>query len=188
MFRKLKRLFKKLFKRKKEISQEVSSPLDFLQVRECNQAGLHLIESFEGLYLKSYRCPAGVWTIGYGTIKYPNGQKVKHGERITKSQAEQYLAYEVTEVAVAIDNHLRKCRLTLTPNQFSALVSFAYNLGVGPVVEKSRTMGGALRRHDLPGMADAFLVYNKARVSGRLKTLAGLVRRRKAERALFLAP
>jgi lysozyme len=155
--------------------------------QSCNPAGLKLIMEFEGLYLQSYRCPAGVWTVGYGTTIYPNGKKVKHGEKVTKRQAKNYLQYDLTDAAVAIASHARKCKLTLSPNQFSALVSFAYNLGTGPVVEKNRTMGGALRDHDYQAMAEAFLVYNKARVKGKLKELKGLTRRRKAERTLFLS-
>src|SRR5690349_12536176 len=97
--------------------------------RKIAKPGLDLIKSFEGLFLKPYLCPAKVPTIGYGTIMYPNGKKVTlQDPEITQAQAEQYLEHEVNEKAAGVE----KCvTIPINQNQFDALVSFAYNLGVG---------------------------------------------------------
>ena len=156
-------------------------------IRGCNDAGVELVMTFEGLYFNSYKCPAGVWTIGYGTTIYPSGQKVTRGEKITKTLAKFYLANDLKEASMEVEQCLRLRSMELNDNQFAALVSFTYNLGIGPTQSRNRSMGSALANHDLEAMADAFLLYNKARVGGRLKALRGLTRRRHEERKLFLS-
>ena len=84
--------------------------------------GLDLVKSFEGLYTKAYKCPAGVWTIGYGHTK-----GVKRGQRITKEQAVEYLKWDIQPII----NYLNKLNVCKTQGQFGALVSFIFNLGVG---------------------------------------------------------
>jgi lysozyme len=131
-----------------------------------NEAGLSLIKEFEGLRLESYKCPAGVWTIGYGTTA-----GVSRGMSVTKEDAERLLRADTARFEIAVC----ALRRPFTSNQFSALVSFAYNCG-----------SANLRRLCLgrtnAEIADALLLYNKA--DG--KVLAGLTRRREAERKLFL--
>lgn len=82
-----------------------------------------LIKKYEGCRLTAYKCPAGVWTIGYGTTTYPDGTPVKEGDHCTKDEAEVYLTYYVKS----------KIRIPrgLTRNQADALTSLIYNIGQG---------------------------------------------------------
>ena len=85
-----------------------------------------LIMSMEGCKLKAYLCPADVPTIGYGSILYPTGVKVKLGDVITQQIADELLAWEVNEKAKGV----AATKINVTQNQFDALVSFAYNVGL----------------------------------------------------------
>lgn len=132
-----------------------------------NPAGLQLIESFEGLRLTSYQDSVGVWTIGYG-----HTAGVKPGQTITQQQAQAFLQQDLGVAEVAVN----KLGLTLTDNQFAALVSFTFNLGGGNL--------NKLMSHGLAAVPDRILLFDHA--GG--KVLAGLTRRRQAERALYLTP
>jgi len=143
---------------------------------KLNQKGIDLVKHFEGCYLKAYKCPAGVWTIGYG---HTSG--VKEGMEITKVEAEIMLINDLNKVAIMIEKFLPK---TLNDNQFSALVSFAFNCGVGAL--ESSTALKRIRQGDMEGAADALTLWNKATVNGKKVVLKGLVRRREAEKQLFL--
>ena len=157
-------------------------------VREMSKEGIDLVKSFEGLYLHAYKCPANVTTIGYGTTIYPNGNDIQMGDTCTKEEAEAYLQYDLLAERSTVETTARKCKLLLNDNQFSALVSLAYNVGSAVITQSSRSTGSALLSKDYDRIADSFLVYNKARNKyGFLVELNGLTRRRKAERALFLS-
>jgi GH24 family phage-related lysozyme (muramidase) len=132
-----------------------------------NQAGLQLIESFEGLRLTAYQDSVGVWTIGYGHTK-----GVAQGQTITQQQAQAFLQQDLAVAEGDVNGH----NLTLTDNQFAALVSFAFNLGGGNL--------NKLLSHGLDAVADRILLFDHA--GG--KQLPGLTRRRTAERALYLTP
>ena len=132
-----------------------------------NAAGLQLIESFEGLRLKSYQDSVGVWTIGYGHTK-----GVKAGQTITQQQAQAFLQQDLGVAEAAVN----KLGLTLTDNQFAALVSFTFNLGAGNLK--------VLFKDGLAAVPDRILLFDHA--GGR--QLPGLTRRRQAERALYLTP
>jgi lysozyme len=146
---------------------------------KVSKEGLELIKKHEGLRLDAYRCPAGVWTIGYGITSSAGVGKVVPGMKITHAQAEDMLrrALGVYEQGV-----LKALNRAPTQNQFDALVSFAFNVGV-PAMSKSSVI-----RHytagDLNKAANAFSMWNKAKG----KVLPGLTRRRAEERALFLKP
>lgn len=135
---------------------------------KTNSAGLKLIKEFEGCRLKAYKCPAGVWTIGYG-----HTAGVKEGDVITQAKADEYLKKDLQ----MYESYVSNSSLELNENQFSALVSFTYNCGAGNLMT-------LIKGRSLSQIADALLLYNKA--NG--KTLTGLIRRRKAERELFLTP
>ncbi|HEY9643946.1 MAG TPA: glycoside hydrolase family protein [Coleofasciculaceae cyanobacterium] len=140
---------------------------------KISQKGVDLVKSFEGgPYLDAYRDPVGVWTIGYGTT-----DGVKAGMRITKAQAEQYLQEDLTQFEKAVKDNVR---VPLNTDQFSALVSFTYNVGEGALA--SSTLLRLLNQGDYQGAADQFLRWNK----GGGQELPGLTRRRNAERAMFL--
>ena len=142
-----------------------------------SQTGVNLIKGFEGKRLVAYDDGVGVWTIGYGTIKYPNGIRVKKGDTCTELQAETYLKSDLVKFENAIN---RLVKVPLNQNQFDALASFTYNLGETNLSKS--TLLRKLNAKDYKGAADQFLVWNKA--GGRV--LTGLVRRREAERNLFL--
>lgn len=145
-----------------------------------NEAGLTLIKEFEGFRAETYKCSAGVLTIGYGTTAAAGvGIDPKPGMRITEPQATEYLAKTVDKFAAQI-----RPVLTREPNenQWAAMVSLAYNIGPGAFAKSS--VARLFNAGDDEGAAAAFLLWNKAKG----KVLKGLSRRREAERALFLSP
>ena len=144
-----------------------------------SQRGVELIKMFEGLELEAYRDIAGVWTIGYGHT----GADVKRGMRVTMREAENLLRRDLKprEDAVA-----RLAAVQLNQNEFDALVSFVYNVGVSAF--RRSTARKRLNRDDRLGAADALTWWNRATISGNLREVFGLTRRRAAERALFLTP
>ncbi|QXR26967.1 lysozyme [Acinetobacter junii] len=144
---------------------------------KTSQVGIELISSFEGIRLNAYDDGVGVWTIGIGTTVYPNGVKVKKGDKCTLEQAHEYLAHDMIEFEKTVNDSVK---VSLSQNQFDALVSLAYNIGSGAF--KNSTLLKKLNAKDYAGAADQFLVWNK----GGGKVMKGLVRRREAERALFL--
>lgn len=133
---------------------------------KTSSRGIELIKSFEGCHLTAYKCPAGVWTIGYG---HTSG--VKSGQTITQAQADAYLASDLGKY----EKYVAATGLELNQNQFDALVSFTYNCGNG----KLKTL---IRNRTLEQIGEAILLYNKS--NG--KVLQGLVKRRQAERDLFV--
>ncbi|MFB9156477.1 lysozyme [Chromobacterium violaceum] len=142
---------------------------------KTNAAGISLIKQFEGVRLAAYQDMVGVWTIGYGHT----GPDVKAGLAITQQQADQLLAADLEKFETGV----RKAVIVpLNANQFSALVSFSYNLGLGNL--RSSTLLRLLNKGDYDGAAAQFPRWNRA--GG--QAVAGLTRRRKAEQALFLTP
>jgi len=95
---------------------------------EVNKAGKDLIKRFEGCKLKAYRCPALLWTIGYGNTFYEDGTKVKEGDVITQERAEQLFDIIVEDFADKVKQLVKQ---NLTDNNFAAIVSFTFNVGVG---------------------------------------------------------
>lgn len=136
--------------------------------------GLALIQQFEGCRLTAYKCPAGVWTIGYGHTGAVDGKPIGKGLKITKDKATELLRSDCAR----FEAHVAKySSYNWTQHEFDALVSFAFN--VGSIAQL--TANGKRSRAEI---AEAMLRYNKA--GG--KALAGLTRRRQAERELFLTP
>ena len=132
-----------------------------------------LIETFEGCSLRPYLCPAGYWTIGYGHLCG------RFQPEISKDFAEQLLAFDTHHAEDAV---LRLTRpKNLTPGQFAALTSFTFNLGAGAL--QASTLRHCFMRGDISGAAGQFLLWTH----GGGRVLPGLVARRAAERALFLA-
>lgn len=138
---------------------------------KTNDKGINLIKEFEGCRLKSYLCPAGVWTIGYG-----HTQGVKPDMVITQLDAERFLRQDLKRFEDAISTLVK---VSLTPNQFSALVSFVYNVGINAF--KNSTLLRKLNQKDYKGAANELLRWDK--VNG--KPLLGLTKRRIAEKDLF---
>ena len=148
-----------------------------------NEAGIAIIKKWESFMAKPYLCPAGVPTIGYGSTFYPNGTKVTMKDKaITKEEAHQLLVNALVktfepEVDKAVVNEIND-------NQFSALVSFTYNMGIGNL--KESTLLKKVNAGDYLGASKEFKRWNKARVKGVLQVLAGLTSRRKDEAELFV--
>lgn len=148
---------------------------------KVSQTGINLIAGFEGLRLDAYPDPGTgnePITIGYGTTIYPNGIKVKMGDVITKSEALDYLQFEVEEKAITVSQ--LTLSITLNQNQFDALVSFSYNVGLG-ALKKSTLLKKVKADPNDPTIERAFLMW--ARAGGRV--MAGLKRRRQAEADLY---
>ena len=144
---------------------------------KASQKAIDLIKEFEGFEPKAYICPAGILTIGYGTTK-----NVQRNQIITESVAEQFLMRDLQSIENQINNAVK---VSLNQNQFDALVSFVYNLGIGNLT--ASTLLRKLNANDLMGAANEFPKWNKATVNGVKKELAGLTKRREAERKLFLS-
>ncbi|MBB5519309.1 lysozyme [Amphiplicatus metriothermophilus] len=141
--------------------------------------GVALIKRFEGLELEAYQDIAGIWTIGYGHT----GPDVKPGMKITEAEAEALLKRDLKPREEAVE---RLVKVPLNQNEFDALVSFVYNVGI-EAFRKSTALR-RLNKGDRIGAAEALTWWNKATVGGVLREVAGLTRRRAAERALFLEP
>ena len=145
-----------------------------------SEKGLAMIEKFEGCLLKASNKLDGVWTIGYGQTGRYYGKRVRRGMTTTKAEAHAWLRDH--SIKTYEDAVTQAVKVPLNQNQFDALVSFTYNVGVGAL--KQSTALRKLNAGDYAGAADALTMWRKRR----RKVLAGLVRRRKEERALFLTP
>ena len=145
-----------------------------------SEKGLAMIEKFEGCLLKASNKLDGVWTIGYGQTGRYYGKRVRRGMTTTKAEAHAWLRDH--SIKTYEDAVTQAVKVPLNQNQFDALVSFTYNVGVGAL--KQSTALRKLNAGDYAGAADALTMWTKCR----RKVLAGLVRRRKEERALFLTP
>ena len=150
-----------------------------------------LIKAFEGCHNTPYLCPAKLWTVGYGHVLYPEQARLKADERPAYPlKPEHNRVWDVDEIDALLQADLRKFEagvLRLCPPaadndcHFGAEVSFSFNVGLGNL--QSSTLRMKYNRGDTEGAADEFLKWNK---SGG-KVLPGLVRRREAERMLFLS-
>ena len=140
---------------------------------KASSKALELIKQFEGLRLKAYLCPGGVWTIGYG---HTSG--VKSGMVITEAQAEEFLLSDIAVFEKAVNDQ----NLALTQNMFDALVSFTFNVGVDNFKRSTLLCKIKVNPWD-NAIMDEFLrwVYSKGRV------LPGLQRRRLAEMKLYFS-
>lgn len=139
---------------------------------KISDVGLDLIQEFEGLRLVAYQDPVGIWTIGYGHTR-----TARPGMRISIEQAGALMREDLAGFERCVE---RAVWAPMNQNEFDALVSWAYNVGCGAVAKS--TLVRKLNSGDRKGAADELLRWNKA--GG--KVLAGLTRRRRAERELFL--
>ena len=143
--------------------------------KSTSQRGIDLIKLFEGLRLTAYQDMVGVWTIGYGHT----GPDVKAGLTITQQQAEQLLINDLARFNNGVNALVT---VKINQNQFDALISFSYNLGLGSLQQS--TLLRLLNAGNFQAAADQFPRWDRA--GG--KEVAGLLARRNAERALFLTP
>lgn len=154
--------------------QQPPKPSAPVEGRKINDAGLELIKSFEGLRLKAYRCPANVWTVGYGHTR-----TAKKGMVISEAEADELLLEDLETFERGVDELLGQT--PTHPNEFAAMTSLAFNIGLAAFARST-----VLKRHrnkNKVGAANAFLLWNR----GGGQVLPGLMRRREAERSLYLA-
>ena len=146
-----------------------------------NKRGLELIKEFEGLRLKPYLCSAGKATTGWGSTFYEDGTPVKLTDKpISRARAEQLLINTITHFEKQLYPILSG--LILNDNQFSALVSFCFNVGVANF--KKSTLLKIIRENpNDKDITEQFLRWNKANK----KELQGLTRRRQAEAKLYFS-
>jgi lysozyme len=155
-----------------ENNNKLKRAVEFTPSKQC----VELIKRFEGLRLEAYQDSVGIWTIGYGTTRI-NGVPVQPGMVITQAQAEAFLAEDLKEFVPIVQ---RNTRALITQSMFDALCSFTYNLGGGNLSKS--TLLKDLNSSKYLDAAAGFLLWTKA--GGR--ELLGLVRRRSAEKDLFL--
>ena len=137
---------------------------------------------FEGFCAAPYVCPAGYWTIGYGSRFLANGQPVTaRTSPIARADADSLLLQTVTSLDVQLS---RLVRVPLSDVQRAALLSWQYNVGTAAV--ESSTLLRKLNAGDYAGAADELLRWDKATVRGHLVELPGLAKRRAYERDVFL--
>lgn len=142
--------------------------------------GIELIKKYEGFRSEPYKCPADVPTIGYGATYYPNGERVKMTDTpISKEYAESLLKEMLGNYVNAVNRYVQ---VTLSQNQFDALVSFAYNLGNG-ALQKSTLLK---KVNENPCNENITKQFNRWVKAGG-KTLKGLVKRRAEEAKLYFS-
>ena len=154
-----------------------------------NQNTLDLVKRFEGLHLKAYKDPVGVWTICYGHTSMAGKPEVVPGMRLTRAECEAILRRDLEKFAKQVEKAIKPEILKrLNENQFGALVSFAFNVGIGNLKRSSVLRAvNAGRFDDVPRL---LMRWTKARDrrTGILRVLRGLVRRRRAEGRLWMTP
>jgi lysozyme len=169
-------------------------------LRDVPQEAVDLIKAFEGIpdgdpstvNIDAYLCPANVWTIGWGHAIMDEGVQLKgaggkararalYPGGITREQAEALLRGDLIPRAAQLS---RMLKIEVSDAQFGALMALLFNIGGANLA--ASTLLRKLNAGDSAGAADQFLAWDKARVNGVLQALAGLTRRRRAERAMFL--
>jgi lysozyme len=152
---------------------------------QLSENGFKIIKNFEGLRLTAYRDVAGVWTIGYGSTRYHDGKRVKPGDKLAnEAQADALFHNTLGQYEQAVNQFVK---VTLTQNQFDALVSFTYNEGTGAL--EGSTLLARLNEKDYQGAAAHFLAWDKITdpATGDKVVCDTLVQRRREESKLFLS-
>lgn len=143
--------------------------------RKTSQSGIDLIKKFEGVRLVGYRCVAGRPTVGVGHC----GPEVTVGMQITQEECDRLLAQDLAKFEAAVNGAVK---VNISQNQFDALVSLAFNIGVSAF--KASTLVKALNQGKYADAAERFGQWIHAGSA----VIPGLIRRRAAERDLFLSP
>ena len=153
-----------------------------------SENGLNFIKQFEGFRNEAYQDSVNIWTIGYGTTKYPNGSPVRKGERCTAEQALFWLKLDVKRAAKAISSF--EFKLPLNQSQFDALTSFHYNTGAFDAIHcrlRDKAIVNAsdesIYKYNPENLVDSCEFLRWVRGNG--KIIKGLIARRKAEADLY---
>lgn|SRR3990167_3094243 len=150
-----------------------------MKITKIGLKGINLIKKYEGCELIAYLCPAKVWTIGVGSTYYENGERVKEGDKITQERAEELLKNLLVSYEKSVDSFTRD---DINQNQFDALVSFAYNCGVGNLKSSTLLKKVNINPND-KSIITEFLKWTKS--TG--KTMQGLINRRTDEAQLYFS-
>ena len=149
-----------------------------------DQKCFDFIKSREGLRLNAYQDSAGIWTIGYGTIHYEDNTPVKKGDSITQARADQLIESDISARSIKVNAALVPA--VLNQNQYNAIVSFAYNAGIGALL--SSTLLKQIKANPgNPAIRDSFMVWNKVHQNGKLVAVKGLTIRRAAEADMYFS-
>ena len=144
--------------------------------------GLELIKKYEGCKLTAYKCPAGIYTIGYGNTKYQDGTSVKEGDEITQQQADELLKVIVDDFEYQVKMILGDTLKTILPESaISALVSLAYNIGVTAFAKSTLLKVIKQNKNNLRDIEFQWLRWNRANGV----VLKGLTKRREEEFAIY---
>lgn len=146
---------------------------------KTNQKGIDLMHEFESCRLEAYLCPAKIWTIGWGNTYYADGTSVKSGDRISQEQANRLFEVILSKFESQV---YKSVKPMINSNQFSALVCFTYNVGIGNFLKSTLLKKVNLNPND-PTIIDEFMKWNK----GGGVVLNGLTRRRKSESDLYFS-
>lgn len=151
---------------------------------KMSQAGIDaLLKKFEGCKLKAYRCPANVCTIGYGHTSAAGAPEVTDGMTIKQSEADEILKRDLVKYEQAVVDMVKQ---PLTQNQFDVLVDFAYNAGIGAL--QSSTLLKKVNAAQFDDVPAELMKWTKGKIPGKgLQVLPGLLRRRQAESAWWVA-
>jgi lysozyme len=142
---------------------------------KTSQKGIELIKIFEWCKLKSYKCPANVWTIGYGNTYYLDGSKVLMGQKISQIEADMLMLKLLPKYEATV---IKNIKVTVNQNQFDALVSFCWNCG------SSQALFRLVNQKATDEVIYDWLINHY--IMGGGKVLPGLIRRRRAEADLFI--
>ena len=142
---------------------------------KTSQKGIELIKLFEGCKLKSYKCPANVWTIGYGNTYYLDGSKVLMGQKISQVEADMLMLKLLPKYEATV---IKNIKVTLNQNQFDALVSFCWNCG------SSQALFRLVNQKATDEVIYDWWINHY--VTGGGKLLQGLINRRRKEADLFI--
>tara|TARA_R110000850_G_scaffold78676_1_gene170026 strand:- start:887 stop:1366 length:480 start_codon:yes stop_codon:yes gene_type:complete len=146
-------------------------------IRKLDEAGIEFIKKHEGYRSKAYKDSAEIWTIGYGSIRL-NGRAVKHDDVVTEAQAMNQMILDLETFEHAVNEHVT---VYLSQRQYSALVSFTYNVGHNAF--RNSTLLKKLNQSDYSAVASELMKW----VNAGGHVVQGLVNRRKDESDLFLS-
>lgn len=146
----------------------------------------NLIRLLEGYFPKAYKDSVGIATIGIGTIRYPNGVAVKMGDVCTEEQAYEYLKYEVNQKTATLNGLV--LGVDLNQNQFDAIVSLVYNIGIGGFASSHTLKEIKKNPKDFDAIKKEWMGWNKGTKNGKKVEIKGLTNRRKKECQLYSTP
>lgn len=151
-----------------------------MSIYTVSQNAIEITKQFEGFRSQAYKDGGGIWTIGYGTVTFPNGTVVKAGDTISQEDAEKALIAGLQQRLDYVTPHIKTI---LDQNEVDAIADFVYNIGTGAFI--GSTFLTMLNNNDFTGAAAQFIRWNKDH-AGNVEP--GLVKRRAYEQHLFLTP